>query len=85
MKIVRICWVDIWSDPNWMGEAEALALKPQECETVGHLLSKDDNKVVLAGTYAPNAHGGKDQQPYGELIVLPMGCVTRIEYLGTKK
>jgi len=60
-------WLDILSDPTWVGGDPATA-EPATCVTVGWLVHSCDKKVVLADSKT----GGGD---WGGVTVIPSGVV----------
>jgi len=73
-KRVEITLVDVISYGKGTWKIEELVLP--KIKIVGYLWHKDKEKVVLK-----RISGHPEDEP----ILIPMGCVIRIEYLKTKK
>lgn len=72
MKLVIIEWLDIQTWPGWNQElVEAGDAKPLEVTTVGYLVSKTKDTVVIS-----------DSSPHiGNVTVFPRGCIRSIRPL----
>lgn len=69
--MVYVKWMDSSSVDRWLSKEEANKLKNLECESVGFLIKKTKNKLVLAAS--------KSASEYGSTWVIPMVCVKKIK------
>jgi hypothetical protein len=72
MKPVIIKWVDITSELVWNEETEAV--KPMEFTSIGFLIEKNDEYVVLSDT----------DGEWGQHTAYPNGCVKELIELTVK-
>lgn len=74
-----------WSDaarlvPVWIDEKEVGDSKPPECVSIGYFsLYKHYKKRGGAAYISLTKSDAKD---YGNCFVIPVGCITKIRYLG---
>jgi len=54
VKVITLDWV---SNSEWMHIDKARKLKPVECHSVGHLLTKTRSKVQIFGSYSYDEDG----------------------------
>jgi len=76
VQIVAVDWLDAQRHMDWTDQADAEALEPPLCTTVGFIVKRTRKKLVLAATIG---HGDSD---IGEIIVIPSGMVRSVEPLG---
>ncbi len=69
MKIVKVCWRDAFAFIGWADEP----IDTANVESVGWLIHKDKQKVVLAGMV------GSDE--YNNQQAIPRGCIISIKEL----
>lgn len=72
MKLLLIEWLDSASFDSWTAIDTLRKLKPSACQTVGFLLSEDEDYIVLAGSYAANSH---NDSACGAMCI-PVCCIT---------
>lgn len=72
MKLLLIEWLDSASFDSWTATDTLRKLKPSACQTVGFLLSEDEDYIVLAGSYAANSH---NDSACGAMCI-PKCCIT---------
>lgn len=77
-KRVRISWIDIVSDPEWMSEDKAKKQTYSKCTDIGYLLHKDKHKVIIFPSYSFNDDG---ELEVGNITILPRSVVKKIEVL----
>jgi hypothetical protein len=70
-KIVKVKWQDIIGDMVWNDENPE-PLEIPVFETVGFLISADDEEVRICDTLPG----------YGNRCTFPAGCILEIEYIG---
>ena len=74
MKIVLVDWVDSASVGGWAGEED---LNVCECKTVGFLLRKTKDKVVVAQSISPR----DAVEVCDNRFAIPRGCIKSIREL----
>jgi len=74
LKIVLVKWEDSASASGWTDEDD---LAPAECETVGYLLKKNKDRVVVVQSTSDIAH-------YDNRFAIPRGCIKSIKELDIK-
>ncbi len=77
MDLVEVSWSDSKTFFGWMPLEETLAVCP--AKSVGYLLKKDKNIIVLGQTV------DMSDSSFNGAIVIPTGVVTHIEVLRRKK
>ena len=70
-KIVKVKWQDIIGDMVWNDENPE-PLKAPVFETVGFLMSADDDEVCICDTLPG----------YGNRCTFPRGCIVEMEIIG---
>ena len=68
MKIVEVHWVDSASVGGWTNDPECTCIA---CKTVGYLIKKDRDEVVVAQCTS-------DEMLYDNKFVIPRGCIKSI-------
>ena len=76
MKKVYIKWEDIYSHDPWIQDTDALAYmnEPCVCETIGFLILKDKDKVVVCNSV-------NSENQFCGLMRIPRGCIKEISGL----
>lgn len=75
MKIVEVAWLDSRQpSPAWQ-LIDDISAKVCECTTVGYLVSRSKERVVVAQSL-----GDAGGQAAG-VMVIPAACVTRLKFL----
>ena len=75
-SMVLVSWIDSQATRGWQ-HFEKADQRPSRCESVGYLLSKTKESVVLAQSRTLD----RDALPWGELLTIPRGAVRRIRRL----
>lgn len=71
--LVVIHWKDIVGDDNWQTRGEAKEVKPHGFISVGWLIRKDKESIVIASCYSP------DDDTVGSVTSIPMGAVLEVK------
>lgn len=80
MKIVKITWVDSTSiRGGWMNDID-YELMP--ITTVGHLISKDRDKVIITHSVGRYKTDDCNAEDYYDIYLIPRGCIKSIETIG---
>ena len=77
-KRVKIYWVDIVSNPEWMNLDKAKDQVYSWCEDTGYLLHKDQKKVII---FASHSFDDDGTLTVGNTTVYPRSVVKKIEVL----
>ena len=77
LKVVAVDWLDATGATEWTTEAEAKLSTPALVTTVGVILVKDDQRIVIASTLG---HGA--DRAVGDVTTIPATWVKSIEPLG---
>ena len=77
-KRVKIYWLDIISNPDWMNLQTAKEQVPSICEDTGYLLYKDTKKLVI---FASHSFDDDGSLTVGNTTVYPRSVVKKIEVL----
>lgn len=72
MKIVRVEWIDSCFRTGW-NRKDALKQKPASCETVGFLMSKNKEAIVIASSISDD--------DCADGITIPIKCIKTIKNL----
>ena len=76
---VIVVWQDINSaDDAWNTEDQLKNLKPAICNTIGYLYDDNANFIKMFATYSIN---DDDTLDVGDCIVIPKGCIIKLEKL----
>jgi len=73
-KMVHVFWVDSMSRQGWVDHKPSISLK---CESVGFMLEKNKERIVLAKSYSHGEHAVS----WGDHMHIPMCAVTKIRVL----
>lgn len=78
-KIVKIHWVDASSGNEWTdeGEVKKWGKKNHNCESVGFLIEKNKNNVIIGSMFG--------EGDYGTFQKIPKGCVKSVKRLYEEK
>lgn len=76
-KLVKIIWQDIVADVGWEDIKRSKKFPADVCTSVGYLLKKTRRRCVLASTISEGQCNNR--------IVIPTGCIKRIELIRSKK
>lgn len=72
--LVHVTWCDSCSaERKWHDHAIRDDFKPETCYSVGWLLRKDTNSVVICGDYSTHQ--------FGNVTAIPAQCVVKIRRL----
>lgn len=82
MTPVEVVWYDAYDMDGWMSHNDAALNSPPEqrgqlARTRGWLYSRDDFKVVVAMTWAPEVDR-RDEASMRGIMVIPMGMVVEV-------
>ena len=82
MKAVEVVWYDAFDVDGWLSTNDMAANCPPEqkgqlARTRGWLCFEDENKVVVAMTWAPEVDR-KDEESLRGIMVIPKGMVVEI-------
>ena len=77
-KRVKIYWIDIVSNPEWMSLDKAKDQVYSFCEDTGYLLYKDQNKLIIFSSHSFDDDG---ELTVGNTTVYPRSVVKKIEVL----
>lgn len=72
---VRVTWIDIQSHTGWFSDEEASALNIARIVSYGYFVEQNKEVLRVAMDYEPD---GKEQ-PWGDIKVIPNGCVVKME------
>ena len=72
--LVSVCWLDACTYDGWDDLADATCTQCIPVESIGFILERDKERIVLAQTIGTN-----DQT--SAVIAIPSGCITRIRTL----
>lgn len=73
-RLVEVHWLDIYGDVStWTSMADALALKPADCWTVGRLIKDAEDHIVVAGTV-----GADRDDDVGSPVAIPRSVIQKI-------
>lgn len=75
LKLVEVEWIDPASWSRWNSREYYENAEYSECRSVGYLMTKNRDKVVLVQSLDDDGHGAADG------IVLPRKVVTNIREL----
>lgn len=75
-KPVQVIWVDPQGGSGWLEVIRARNMKPHLCETVGFLLYKDKERIVMAASRSWSTSGDVE---VGDRVTIPTACVVSIE------
>jgi hypothetical protein len=68
-----VTWLDASMLSGWFGSRDEIIVEPLKMKTLGWLIHRDKNIVVLAMTFG--------EYKSGELLIIPAGCVQEINLL----
>jgi len=71
MKKVLIKWEDTAATVGWYSREAVISRKCVFCESVGYLVHKDRDKVILSGMMADGE--------FNSLQYIPRGCIKEIK------
>ena len=71
---VEVTWEDATSLDPWTEMDEARDLETAKCTTIGYLIFKDNERVVIASNVS------EDDEAFG-ITCIPRGCITKIKKL----
>jgi hypothetical protein len=77
LKVSAVDWVDATGATEWTTEAEAKLSTPALVTTIGVILVKDEQRVVIASTLG---HGA--DRAVGDVTTIPAQWIKSIEPLG---
>ena len=77
-KRVKIYWIDIVSNPEWMSLDKAKDQVYSFCEDTGYLLHKDQKKLII---FASHSFDDDGELTVGNTTVYPRSVVKKIEVL----
>ena len=77
-KRVKIYWIDIVSNPEWMSLDKATDQVYSFCEDTGYLLHKDQKKLIIFASHSSDDDG---ELTVGNTTVYPRSVVKKIEVL----
>ena len=77
-KRVKLYWLDIVSNPEWMSESKAKSEIYSFCEDTGYLLYKDQKKLII---FASHSFEDDGSLTVGNITVYPRSVVKKIEVL----
>jgi hypothetical protein len=76
VRVCRYIWIDAFCpDDVWHYGGEAFEYEERIIETVGYCVHQDRRYYAVAGTHDPTTGG------FCNLILIPRGCVIRVEEL----
>ncbi len=76
--IVCVHWLDSYVRDDWQTPSEAKEQVPSHCMTVGFLIIKSKEKVIIA---SGKSEGGNLSSTWA----IPRACVKKIQYLTPKE
>lgn len=80
MKIVKVTWVDSTSiNGGWMRDLD-YDLMP--ITTVGHLLLKDKEKVIISHSIGNYKTSDINAMDFYDIYLIPRGCIKTMEVIG---
>ena len=74
--LVEVLWLDTEGNSSWMDRRIALASTPPLICTVGFLMLKNKEKLVIASSYGDEQEGN-----VSDVNTIPAGCVVKIRNL----
>jgi hypothetical protein len=77
-KKVDIDWIDIVSFAEWMDKEQISNLKPRNCNTKGHLFTKNKDVVITFDSVCFDELGNIES--YSNITVIPAKNVIQIRY-----
>ncbi len=80
-QLVEVEWKDAWGDRRWRSKDVIKYLIPPRIRSVGLLVHKDEEKVIIAAT------SDNSQPPsgaYSSITLIPIGCIVDIRELRYK-
>ena len=81
-KRVKIYWIDIVSNSEWMSLEKAKDQVYSICEDTGYLLYKDQKKLII---FASHSFDDDGSLTVGNTTVYPRSVVKKIEVLNDKR
>lgn len=77
-KVVYIVWEDACSIEDWTPLEEARKYETTRCVTVGHLILKDKDKIIIALNIHPNGPEVK----VSDCMIIPTKNIKQFRFIG---
>ena len=79
-KIVEVEWLDINDVNKWMDKKEIEKAQPAVCFSIGYMYSNTDEVLKMVTSYSSDP-----EEPYGDVIIIPKGCIKHIRVIKNKQ
>ena len=77
-KRVKVSWIDIVSNPEWVDSEKVKKQSYSKCESIGYLLHKDKDNVIIYPCHSFDEDG---EMEIGNYTIFPRCVVKKIEVI----
>ena len=77
-KRVKVSWIDIVSNPEWVDSEKVKKQSYSKCESIGYLLHKEKDKVIIYPCHSFDEDG---EMEIGNYTIFPRCVVKKIEVI----